>query len=82
KTINLLNFNKDEESMFYLQQLERVSGENVLKVTHILSQPKSTWTGRRGMVSHELLNELVGKNNPDACVFICGPSLFLQAAKT
>ncbi|KAK1117182.1 hypothetical protein K0M31_016879 [Melipona bicolor] len=81
KTINLLNFNKDGESMFYVQQLERVSGEK-LEVTHILSQPKSTWTGRRGMVSDELLNELIGKNNPDACVFICGPRLFLQAART
>ncbi|KOX69472.1 Cytochrome b5 reductase 4 [Melipona quadrifasciata] len=81
KTINLLNFNKDEENMFYVQQLKRVSGEK-LKVTHILSQPKSTWTGRRGMVSDELLNELVGTNNPEACVFICGPPLFLQAAKT
>ncbi|CAD1478972.1 unnamed protein product, partial [Heterotrigona itama] len=52
------------------------------KVTHILSQPKDTWTGRRGMVSVELLEELVGRSNPDACVFTCGPSLFMQAAKT
>ncbi|KAK1120121.1 hypothetical protein K0M31_012845 [Melipona bicolor] len=80
RTINLLHFNKDEESIFYEQQLEKISGQK-LKVTHILSQPKSTWTGKRGMVSRRLLKALVGKRNPDACVFICGPKLFSQNAQ-
>ena len=52
-----------------------------LRVTHILSQPESTWTGRRGTLSNELVTELVGNCNPDACVFVCGPQLFLQAAR-
>ncbi|XP_043516333.1 cytochrome b5 reductase 4-like [Frieseomelitta varia] len=81
RLINLLNFNTNEESMFYVKQLERVSGEK-LKVIHILSQPKSTWTGKRGMVSEGLLNNLVGKSQPDACVFTCGPRNFMQIART
>ncbi|KAK9308471.1 hypothetical protein QLX08_001624 [Tetragonisca angustula] len=80
RTINLLHFNKDEESMFYHRQLEKVSGEK-LKVTYILSQPQDTWTGRRGLISQELLEELVGKNNFEGCVFTCGPPLFMQAAR-
>ncbi|KAK1120128.1 hypothetical protein K0M31_012852 [Melipona bicolor] len=81
RTINLLHFNKDEESIFYEQQLERISGQK-LKVTHILRNPKSTWTGKRGIVSRKLLKALVGRRNPDACVFICGPKLFAQNAQS
>ncbi|KAF3430484.1 hypothetical protein E2986_13914 [Frieseomelitta varia] len=51
-------------------------------IIHILSQPKSTWTGKRGMVSEGLLNNLVGKSQPDACVFTCGPRNFMQIART
>lgn len=80
QTINLLHFNKNEQSMFYEEQLEKVSG-NKLKVTHILSQPEDTWTGIRGVVSYELLEELVGKCKPDGCVFTCGPLPFMQVTR-
>ncbi|XP_043509894.1 cytochrome b5 reductase 4 isoform X2 [Frieseomelitta varia] len=81
KAVNLLCFNEDEESMFYHQQLEKVSGQK-LKVTHILAKPKDTWTGRRGLITPELLEELIGENIFEGCVFTCGPPLFMQTAKT
>ncbi|XP_053987077.1 cytochrome b5 reductase 4 isoform X1 [Hylaeus volcanicus] len=81
KTINLLNFNKDEDNMFYVAQLDKVSAENKLKVTHILSEANSSWTGRRGTVSDDILKELVAEHSPDACVFTCGPRGFMQSAK-
>ncbi|CAK9812009.1 Cytochrome b5 reductase 4 [Anthophora quadrimaculata] len=81
KIINLLNFNKDEDNMFYVAQLEKVSADKKLKVTHILSQPGSTWTGRRGTLSDDLLKELIAQSTPDACVFTCGPSGFIRSAK-
>ena len=52
-----------------------------LKVTHILSQADSTWAGRRGTISDDLLKELVAETSPDACVFTCGPPGFIQSAK-
>nr|XP_012151041.1 PREDICTED: cytochrome b5 reductase 4 isoform X1 [Megachile rotundata]XP_012151042.1 PREDICTED: cytochrome b5 reductase 4 isoform X1 [Megachile rotundata] len=81
KTINLLNFNKDEDNMFYVAQLEKASAEKKLKVTHILSQAGSTWSGKRGAISDDLLKELVAEDSPDACVFTCGPPGFIQSAK-
>ncbi|XP_006616300.1 cytochrome b5 reductase 4 [Apis dorsata] len=81
KTINLLNFNKNEDSMFYVAELEKASADKKLKVTHILSQAESTWTGRRGTISDDLLKELVAETSPDACVFTCGPPGFIQSAK-
>lgn len=81
KIINLLNFNKNEDSMFYVAELEKASADKKLKVTHILSQADSTWAGRRGTISDDLLKELVAETSPDACVFTCGPPGFIQSAK-
>lgn len=83
KTINLVNFNKNEDNMFYATELGKASTTNdKLKVTHILSEASSTWTGKRGSVSDGLLEELVAKCTPDACVYLCGPWGFMQAAKS
>ncbi|XP_015434776.1 PREDICTED: cytochrome b5 reductase 4 [Dufourea novaeangliae] len=81
KTINLLNFNKDSDNMFYVAQLEKVGMDKKLKVTHILSQAETTWMGRRGTVSYDLMKELIGEHSPEACIFTCGPQGFLQATK-
>ncbi|XP_076379873.1 cytochrome b5 reductase 4 isoform X4 [Megalopta genalis] len=79
KTINLLNFNKDEDNMFYVEQLEKASTNTKLTVMHILSQADSKWTGTRGVVSDNLLKQMVGQQNPEACIFTCGPRGFIQA---
>ncbi|XP_033227137.1 cytochrome b5 reductase 4 isoform X2 [Belonocnema kinseyi] len=79
--INLLNFNKNEENIFYSAELERISIEEKLKVNHILLQPDDSWTGRRGEISNDLLSELIGKSVPQACVFSCGPKGFIESAK-
>ncbi|XP_011631411.1 cytochrome b5 reductase 4 isoform X2 [Pogonomyrmex barbatus] len=81
KLINLLNFNKDEDNMFYVAQLDKVSTEEKFKVTHILSQAGDKWEGRRGTVSGKLLNELIGECSPEGCVFTCGPKGFILSAK-
>ncbi|XP_076281835.1 cytochrome b5 reductase 4 isoform X2 [Lasioglossum baleicum] len=81
KTINLLNFNTDQDNMFYVKQLEKASANTKLTVTHVLSQPDSKWTGIRGIVSDDLLRQLIGQQKPDACIFTCGPPGFIQTAK-
>ncbi|KYN07523.1 Cytochrome b5 reductase 4 [Cyphomyrmex costatus] len=81
KLINLLNFNKDEDNMFYVSQLDKVSSEKKFKVTHILSQAGDKWEGRRGTVSDKLLKELIGECSPEGCIFTCGPKGFMLSAK-
>ncbi|KAI4485098.1 hypothetical protein M0802_012748 [Mischocyttarus mexicanus] len=81
KSINLLNFNKDEDNIFYVEQLEKACNTNKLKVTHILSQASELWNGKRGSISNELLKELIGNYSPDSCVFVCGPKGFIISAK-
>lgn len=81
KLINLLNFNKDEDNMFYVAQLDKVAAEKKFKVTHILSQAGDKWEGRRGTVSEKLLKELIGECSPEGCIFTCGPKGFMLSAK-
>ncbi|EFN87531.1 cytochrome b5 reductase 4 isoform X2 [Harpegnathos saltator] len=81
KLINLLNFNKDEDNMFYVSQLDKVSMEKKFKVAHILSQAGDKWKGKRGVVSDELLKELIGEYSLDGCIFTCGPKGFMLSAK-
>ncbi|KYN30574.1 Cytochrome b5 reductase 4 [Trachymyrmex septentrionalis] len=81
KLINLLNFNKDEDNMFYVAQLDRVSAEKKFKVTHILSHAGDKWEGRRGTVSDKLLKELIGECSSEGCIFTCGPKGFMLSAK-
>ncbi|XP_077268339.1 cytochrome b5 reductase 4 isoform X2 [Temnothorax americanus] len=81
KLINLLNFNKDEDNMFYVAQLDKVAAEKKFKVTHILSQAGDKWEGRRGTVSDKLLKELIGECSSEGCIFTCGPKGFTLSAK-
>ncbi|CAL7947311.1 unnamed protein product [Xylocopa violacea] len=80
--INLLIFNKNEDNMFYVAELEKATTNPKFKVTHILSEAESTWKGKRGTLSDSLLKELGVVNVPNACTLVCGPGGFLDAAKT
>ncbi|XP_066597171.1 cytochrome b5 reductase 4 isoform X2 [Prorops nasuta] len=81
KTINLVNFNKDQDNIFYSKELDKIATENKLKVTHILSQPLESWTGKTGKISDDLLKDLIGTSTSDGCVFTCGPKGFMETAK-
>ncbi|XP_015113819.1 cytochrome b5 reductase 4 isoform X1 [Diachasma alloeum] len=81
-SINLVNFNRNEKSIFYREQLDRVCSDNRLNVVHVLSQADENWGGRRGIVSEDLIKEVIGECNKQACVFTCGPKGFMTAAKT
>ncbi|XP_023245149.1 cytochrome b5 reductase 4 [Copidosoma floridanum] len=81
-TINLVNFNRDEDNVFYARELERLAGEDKLKLTQVMSEAGDTWQGRRATLSEELLLELLGRAaNARACVFTCGPPGFMKLAR-
>lgn len=79
--ITLVNFNKDEDNIFYSKELDRVSADKKLKVTQVLLKPSETWSGRKGEITSELMSELIGHSIPQACIFSCGPKGFMETAK-
>ncbi|XP_008547725.1 cytochrome b5 reductase 4 [Microplitis demolitor] len=78
--INVLNFNKNEKNIFYSPQLKEISTDIRLTVTDILSQADDSWHGKRGIVSEVLLKELIGNPMALSCIFICGPTVFMNVA--
>lgn len=49
-------------------------------MTDILSQADDSWHGKRGIVSEVLLKELIGNPMALSCIFICGPTVFMNVA--
>ncbi|KAL7288406.1 hypothetical protein TKK_0017495 [Trichogramma kaykai] len=80
-SINLINFNKKESSIFCNEQLQEIASQRSLSVTHILSQAESSWSGLKGVVTEQLLKDKIGDQSSKACIFICGPSGFMKITR-
>ncbi|XP_059052754.1 cytochrome b5 reductase 4 isoform X2 [Achroia grisella] len=84
--VHLLFFNKTENDVLFKENFDGISKEDKrLTVEHILSESTSSWAGRKGRISSQLLTELLPKDIPVcetqcshfAC--ICGPTEFTHA---
>ncbi|XP_075980323.1 cytochrome b5 reductase 4 isoform X2 [Anticarsia gemmatalis] len=81
---HLLFFNKTEEDILFLENYDEMAKEDDrLKVTHILSEASSSWTGHKGRISSELITETLGNIKCiDECTHfacLCGPTEFTYA---
>ncbi|XP_039292054.1 cytochrome b5 reductase 4 [Nilaparvata lugens] len=79
--IRLLYFNKTRKDIILEDKLDQLaSEESRFYVEHILSEPSSEWSGRRGHVSLDLLLNILPKHADDIprsdFVCICGPRPF------
>ncbi|KAF5270726.1 hypothetical protein FQA39_LY01464 [Lamprigera yunnana] len=90
KSITLLFFNKTEDDILIKHQLESLQiDDNRLKVQHILSQADFKWTGPRGQISKQLLENTVEEHllntvykQGDIFTLICGPTPFSNLAQS
>lgn len=79
---HLLFFNKTEEDILFRDNLQEMGkDDNRLKVTHILSEASSSWTGHKGRISSELISSTLGPIKcTDNCTHfacLCGPTQFI-----
>lgn len=70
----VLDGNKTEEDILLKDDLDSFAAANTNKCTivHTLSRASSSWTGRRGRISEELLNEYASPCE-GGMVLVCGP---------
>ncbi|XP_026321156.1 cytochrome b5 reductase 4 isoform X2 [Hyposmocoma kahamanoa] len=83
--VHLLFFNKTEEDILFQDKFEEIAKEDDrFTATHVLSDATSTWTGHRGRIGKDLLNQVLGKVNcADQCSHffcLCGPTDFTHSA--
>jgi len=78
----LLYSSRSREQVVFFDELERLAGRNDgLAVAHTLtrSQPPG-WTGYGRRIDREMINDVLTRLHPSAEVFICGPTLLVEAA--
>lgn len=52
-----------------------------LTVAHVVSQPEDGWTGHRGRINRDLLDEVLPDNRASLQYFMCGPDPMMDAAE-
>lgn len=53
-----------------------------LKITYVLSEPLSTWTGQTGHINADIINNLIDRSSANVSTFccVCGPQPFNELA--
>lgn len=72
ESIILLFFNKTLNDIWCKDKLDELSDER-FKVKYILSEPENEWTGKRGKIRKELIEEIIKEFS---FALICGPKAF------
>ncbi len=86
--ISLVYANLNEKSIIFKDELERIERENPkrLSVVHVLETPEENWTGRRGMLVAETLNELLDEPLQNSFVneeyYVCGPVGYINLVES
>ncbi|XP_077567976.1 cytochrome b5 reductase 4 isoform X2 [Stigmatopora nigra] len=76
----LLFFNRQEADIFCRRELDELTAnEERFQVEHILSEPRDSWTGRKGRVDNALIKDFLSRPKGSKCyVCVCGPTLFTE----
>lgn len=74
----MLFFNKTYKDIIWSSELEKFQNKfpDRIKIEHVLSQPDSTWTGLKGRIREDLVNDLIIKEVSKPLCCICGPTPF------
>jgi len=78
--------NKNLNSIIFkdlINQLSKKYSDN-FKVIHILSKPESTWHGKSGRITGDMVKKIVAEENvniENTDVFFCGPSGMMETAE-
>lgn len=80
--IRVVDANKSESDILLKDQLDAFEKESRgrLKITHILSHPSDSWTGKKGHVDAGLIKETLFEPGEKTGVFLCGPPGMIQKA--
>lgn len=78
KKIILLFFNKKTKDILWLKEIEKfqIKYADRIIIKNVLSQPDDEWTGLRGRIREDLVNDLIIKEVTKPLCCICGPKPF------
>ncbi|KAF1323309.1 Nadh-cytochrome b5 reductase, partial [Globisporangium splendens] len=78
--VTLVFANKTEGDIILRDELDALQDKHPqFKVHYVLSQPSESWTGLRGHVTQEILQDLLPGPSDDHLVCVCGPPLMMES---
>lgn len=82
RNVHLILFNKTENDIPWKQEFESLVEESssLLKVSYVLSEGSSSWTGLRGRIDKNLLEKLLPESSQQQTTYLClcGPTEFTK----
>jgi predicted ferric reductase len=79
RPLTLLYGNRTAGQIVYAEELDRLADRADTKVVHVLSEPAPGWSGRKGMISAELIGEISDAEDArDWLYILCGPPAMLE----
>jgi ferredoxin-NADP reductase len=80
--VHLLYSSRTLEDIIYRTELDRLSAaDHDLKVAHTLTRNQpATWNGYARRIDRDMLNDVAWPAAQNPCVFICGPTSFVETA--
>jgi cytochrome-b5 reductase len=79
--ITLVFANQTEEDILLREELDNYvkAHPDQIKVHYLLDRPTEQWTGGKGFVTKEVIQEFMpGPNEPNALVAVCGPDKMVE----
>ena len=76
RPVTLIYGNREERDIIFRQELDRLPRD--VKVIHVLSDPGADWSGLRGYVTAETIQEQAGGVLGEADVYLCGPPVMMK----
>jgi len=78
----LIYGNRTEEQIVFRKELNALSAVDGTEVVHVLYEPDSDWTGKKGFVDSALISEVFDKAKFDSWLFVlCGPPAMMTSVE-
>jgi predicted ferric reductase len=81
RDVHLIYANVRLAEVIFLEELERLSRQLRLTVTHVLEEPPDDWDGEEGLIDRDLLERHTPTNRAEYDTFICGPEPMMNIAE-
>ncbi len=73
--------NRKHDEVIGRAEVEALEARLNLTVVHVISRPGDSWTGRRGRISAELLEDVLPDNRAELQYYLCGPDPMMDATE-
>ena len=80
-SMQLIYANQSPQTTIFHDELESLAGQLPLELIHVFEQPPPNWQGHQGLVTPEILEDVLWDDDGKRRYFICGPQPLMDAVE-